>query len=174
MPGTSSQGQSCPSGKSRPPSLAHFFICGAKSSSSRSDPMGRCSRSSTSPHLDGSLAQAICRGTSSCANAQACFSASSSTTYRALALPLEVVRSARTKCVVGTATAAHHSRRCPRLSCYQVTQEERANKETISASGYFPSELLMRARSFCLFSINSSISLLLACLQLVAHPVGIA
>src|SRR5258706_15299710 len=129
MSGTRRERQSVSSGQCRSPSLAQFFVCEAKSSASWSHPLDRCSRSSASPHMDGSLAQAICRGASSCANVQACFSTSSSTPCRALALPLELVRSARTKCVVGAAATAYHGRWRPRLSCYEVTQEERQTKK---------------------------------------------
>jgi len=149
-------------------------VCRAKSSSSRSHPVGGCRRSSASPYVDNSLAQTICRGASSCGNAQACFSTASSTTCGALALLLELVRSVRTKCVVGATPTAHHGCWCPCLSCYEVTQEKQANTETISVRCYLPSELIMRAKTSCLFSTISSIRLLFACCQLVAHPVDLS
>ena len=67
-----------------------------------------CSRSSTSPHVGGSLAQAICRGDPARSDPQEPCSSSSPTPCGAFALPLELVRPARTQCVVGTSPTAHH------------------------------------------------------------------
>src|SRR6266699_542091 len=133
MLGTRRERQSCSSGQCRAPSLAQSFICVAKSSSSRSHPVGGCSRSSTSPHVGGSLAQAICRGDPARSDPQERCS-SSPTACGAFALPLELVRPART----------------------QLTKEEPANTTAFSMMYSLLSELLMRAERSCLLSASSS------------------
>ncbi len=155
MLGTRRERQSCSSGQCRAPSLAQSFICVAKSSSSRSHPVGGCSRSSTSPHVGGSLAQAICRGDPARSDPQERCS-SSPTACGAFALPLELVRPARTQCVVGTSPTAHHGcwRSC--IPRQQLTKEEPANTTAFSMMYSLLSELLMRAERSCLLSASSS------------------
>jgi hypothetical protein len=72
------------------------------------------------------------------------------------ALPLELVRPARTQCVVGTTPTAHHGgfRSC--IPRQQLTKEEPANTTAFSMKYSLPSELLMRAERPCLLSASSS------------------
>ena len=156
MPGTRCERQPCSSGKSRAPSLTQFCVCGAKSSSSGSHPLGGCSRASASPQVDGPLAQAICRGDPARSAPQERFSSSSPPTCGAFALPLELGRPARTQCLVGTTPTAHHGcwRAC--IPRQQLTKEEPANTIAFSMMHSLPSELIMRAERPCLLSASSS------------------
>jgi hypothetical protein len=156
MLGTRRERQSCSSGQCRAPSLAQSFICAAKSSSARSHPVGGCSRSRTSPHVGGSLAQAICRGDPARSDPQERCSSSSPTTCGAFALPLELVRPTRTQCVVGTGPTTHHGgwRSC--IPRQQLIKEESANTTAFSMRYSLPSELIMRAERPCLLSASSS------------------
>src|SRR5947209_20544093 len=156
MLGTGSERQSCSSGQCRAPSLAQSFICAAKSSAAGSHPLGGCSRSRTSLHVGGSLAQAICRGDPARSDPQEPCSSSSPTPCGAFALPLELGRPACTQCLVGTTATAHHGcwRSC--IPRQQLTKEESANTTAFSLMYSLPSELIMRAERPCLLSASSS------------------
>jgi len=156
---TRSQRQPGSSGKSGAPSLAWFFVGFAQSTSSRSHPMGGCSRSSASPHVDGSLAQALCRGDPACSDPQERFSASPPT-CGAFALPLELGRPARLPRLVGSTPTAHHGGFRSRFSRQQLIKEERVNTTAFSMMDSLPSELIVRAERPFLFLASSSNHLL--------------
>jgi hypothetical protein len=117
--------------------------------------VGGCSRASASPHVDGSLAQAICRGDPARSASQECCS-SSPTACGSFALPLELGRPARTQCLVGTTPTAHHGGFRSRIPRQQLTKEEPANTRAFSMMHALPSELIMRAERPCLLSASCS------------------
>ncbi len=122
--------------------------------------MGGCSRSSASPHVDGSLAQAICRGDPARSDPHERFSSSSPPTYGSFALPLELVRPARTQCLVGATPTAHQSCWRSRFSDQQLNKEERVNTTAFSMMDSLPSKLIVRAERPLLFLASSSNHLL--------------
>lgn len=156
MSGTRGERQPCSSSQCSPPSLPWFFVYGAQSSSSRSHPVGRRGRSSASPHVDGSLVQAICRGDPARSDPHERFSSSPPIACGSFALPLELGRPTRTQCLVGTTPTAHYGCWCSCIPRQQLTKEESANTTAFSMMYFLPSELIMRAERPCLLSASSS------------------
>jgi hypothetical protein len=103
------------------PSSCHDF---EKAYHSWTNAVGRYSWSSASSHLDGTLAQPIGRGTSTCGNVQRCFASSSPTACGSVASSLELARSACTERLVGTTTTSYHRCWCSGFSRRQGTKEE--------------------------------------------------
>ena len=112
--------------------------------------MGGCGWSSTSPHLDDPLAQAIRRDPSTCRHAAEPFPSPSPTTCGAVASSLELARSARMQCLVGTTPPAHHGCWRSHIPRQQLRQEELAHQDAFSMTGHLPSESIMRAKNLCL------------------------
>lgn len=117
--------------------------------------MGGCGWASTSPHLDDPLAQAIRRDPSACRHAAEPFPSPSPTTCGAVASPLELARSARMQCLVGTTPPAHHCCWRSHIPRQQLRQEELANQEAFAMTGHLPSEPIMRAKNLCLLLVIS-------------------
>src|SRR5262249_41874775 len=65
-----------------------------------------------------------------------------------------------------------HCRGSPRLSRHELTKEELANKEAFSIKYHFPLSGSGGPGSSVDFQLPPSLLSLLACCQLVAHPVG--
>ncbi len=99
-----------------PPLLLYLL---SESRSCSDHPVGGCGWSSASPHLDRPLAQAICRGASAGGKSAKHFSSPSPTSGRSASSPLELARSARMQCLVGTTAVAHHCRWRSRFSYHQ-------------------------------------------------------
>ena len=125
--------------------------------------MGGCGRSSASPHLDDPLAQAICRGPCACGHAEEPFPSPSPTTCHAFTSPLELARSARTQCLVGTTAMAHHCRWRSHFSGSQLTKEEAANKRGSFNDVSSPSDWITRAKFIC--PLNNILPVFHDCLQ---------
>jgi hypothetical protein len=117
--------------------------------------VGGCGWASASPHLDDPLAQTIRRDPAACRYAAEPFPSPSPSTCGAVASPLELARSARMQCLVGTTPAAHHGCWRSHIPRQQLREEELANQEAFSVTGHLPSEPIMRAKNLCLLFVIS-------------------
>ncbi len=124
--------------------------CGANPRRSWADAVGRRGRSSTSPHLDGSLASAI-RGDPSFDSHPAAGGASSTPTAGdPFPAPLELAGPARPQCWLGTTAPAGHCRWRSRFSGDAVTPEKPDHQRSLFNGVSDPSEQIRRAEIVCL------------------------
>ena len=132
MSGAKCQRESRSSDQCGPPSLTLSFICRTRSSSSPSDTVGGCSRSSASSHLDRPLVQPVRRNPSPGRNSRKNLPSISSSSLDPFSSSLELARSARTQCLVGTTPSAHYCCWRSRFSCCQRALGETNKHKEVS------------------------------------------